>query len=340
MSRSISYTEVSTALTCPAQWDFRYGGHLAGDALRSRVTAPILREGRAWGAAVAAWHQHADQMFARWDAQRALIETVAADAKEMSEAGVPLDTEAQLAMEERLMAMLEHYSSIAPPLLNLTRLEGEIDVPLWSRSSHRSSARYRFLCRLDGLTVDHDGSKWLVEFKLRRDLTPVHLLQIMPQHRWYAWAYQRETGDRIVGVLIDERVNAVPEAPRILANGKVSSDKRQVTTPELYVAACNERGQLPEQEVVVNLEARRWQQVSPIQFRQGELEEAGAELVSAAKLIRDLDSGELAPIRNARRANCNWCQFRHICPNPRDRLLVDVDFERIPPKRQRLEVAA
>ena len=56
--------------------------------------------------------------------------------------------------------------------------------------------------------------------------------------------------------------------------------------------------------------------------------------MSAACLIRDLDSGERIPIRNVRPQNCRSCAFREICPAP-DSELVDAWFERVPPKRDR-----
>jgi hypothetical protein len=55
-------------------------------------------------------------------------------------------------------------------------------------------------------------------------------------------------------------------------------------------------------------------------------------LVSAAKLIRDLDSGELHPIRNAG-PHCNRCPFREICPTPDDQLYLEALYERRIPKR-------
>ena len=83
------------------------------------------------------------------------------------------------------------------------------------------------------------------------------------------------------------------------------------------------------------LEARKWQQRVPIHFRPSELEEVGHELRSAARLIRDLDSGDLYPIRNATVMTCQGCRFREICDNPEDTEVVDALFDREPAKRYR-----
>lgn len=339
MRRSISHTEIAASQTCQARWDLRYGGRLAGDALKPLLRAPILREGSAWGAAVAAWHAQPEQLSVA--PYLALAQTIREDVAVIQEAGLPFDLADSIEMQDRLTAMFDHYVAIVPKLANLTRLEGEVDVPLPSRSSARASNRYRYVAFFDGLTTDVNGHRWIVEFKLRGQLTPVHLLQIMPQHRWYAWAWQQESGEQIAGVLIDERLNDVPEEPQLLKSGKVSQAAAQRTTPELYAAACERTGTPVKPELVELFGRRVWGQVVPLLFRPSELEEAGRELVSASKLIRDLDSGELWPTRNVSRPHCNGCAYRQICPAPGDRLLVDSQFERRPPKRLRdLEVIA
>src|SRR5690349_16333938 len=71
-ARVLSHTEIEKAMTCWAQWDFAYGGHRVGATLKPRVLAHPLGRGRAWGAAVAAWHAH-DGMFAPWAAHSALL---------------------------------------------------------------------------------------------------------------------------------------------------------------------------------------------------------------------------------------------------------------------------
>ena len=86
----------------------------------------------------------------------------------------------------------------------------------------------------------------IVEFKLRKQLTPVKLIHLSRQIRWYAWARQRVTDRKVVGVLVDERLNEAPKPARILKNGEVSSAKDQVTSPELYMEACRERDQVPD----------------------------------------------------------------------------------------------
>ena len=339
MSRSLSFSEVSTAQTCSARWDFSYGGRLAGSTLKSRHVQPILSDGRAWGAGVAAWHERSGQTLLAYvealDVMRASLDE---DLAFMKAAGVM--TNATLDQRNdavgRLERMFHHYTSLCEPLANLTRLEDTIDVPIPSRSGKRASSRYRFGAKIDGYTDDGVAGlgEWIVEFKLRKKLNPRWFIELSPQYKWYAWARQRESGHRVVGIVVDERLNAIPRLPKILKDGRVSSDKEQLTTVPFYLAACNERGQDPDPETVLALQTRTWQQRVFVLYRPDELVEAGLELVSAAKDIRDLDSGELYPVRNASQIVCNGCRFKRICKDPTGSL-VDELFIRTTPKRLR-----
>lgn len=343
-TRLLSYSEIETAMTCQASWDFKYGGRLAGSTLKAKGLAPRLSEGRAWGAAVAAWHQHSGSLLALYEAHNALRASLDADQARMAESGWPIDLDGRVDMEQRLMILLDHYAVTAEPLPNLTRLEGEIKVPIRSRTGTRASTRYRYHCFIDGYSAE-DGQQWIVEFKLRTRLTDPRILEKSRQPRWYAWALaQEQDGHFPVGVKVDERLNEAPKPARLVQarkkgdgiNGLVPSHAiDQMTTPEAYLDVCLEFGQEPKAEVVEALMARRWHQRFPIQFRPSELDDAGRELVSAARLIRDLDSGEYEPVRNAKAMNCNFCDFRDVCAAPQDRLFVETMFSRGIPKRLR-----
>ena len=353
MSRALSWSEISMALTCEARHAFAYTGHLTGGvALKRRATALPLSNGRAWGAAVAAWHAFSghetlesafDPALARLDALRALRDSYDADADEQADRGVWLEPGALAERELWLGEILEHYMSTAVRLDNLTRIEEELDEPIPSRTGVRSSSRYHFVGFIDGFTVDQPGNEWVAEFKLRTKLTPVHLVQLSRQIRWYAWARQRQTGKRVVGVIVDERLAAAPKPARLVQAGRPdilrpSHAVDQMTTPQAYIDLCTEYGVEPHDDTVAALSNREWQKRIPIMFEPGELEEAGRELVSAAKLIRDLDSGERYPVRNAIPYICNGCAFREICADPSDRLYLETLYELTEPKRLRPEL--
>jgi CRISPR/Cas system-associated exonuclease Cas4 (RecB family) len=353
--RLLSYTEITKALTCPAQWDFAYGGHLAGSALKPKATAPTLQAGRAWGAAVAAWHASATtSLLAYADAVSALCASLNDDAERQRRFGL-YDPVGHRELEQRLLEILQHYVATTEPEFSATRLEEEVVVPIPSRGGRRSSNRYAFVCYFDAVSDDYrPGENWLLEYKLRSKFFSVALIANSRQLRWYAWAHQRKLGIPIHGVLTEERLHEHPHPARLVKSKRkqheflggeyplvASHATDQITTPELYVEACRATYEEPQPHVIDALGQRRWLSRVPVQFRPGELAEAGRELVSAAKRIRNLDSGDEYPIRNVRPANCNSCTFREICPEP-DSALVDATFERTVPKRNRppLEEAA
>jgi hypothetical protein len=355
----LSYSEISTALTCECRWDLAYGGHLAGGVCYSRrQLAASLSNGRAWGAAVAFWHAFSrpEGLMAVYWPTLALVEAHAvlgaslqADVDEQAQRGVWVPPEVQAEHEDWLGEILEHYCATTERLSNVTRLEDEIFVPIPSRGGWRHSSIYRFHGFIDAFS-DQGEDEWVVEFKFRDQLTPPNLLELSRQIRWYAWARQQQTGRRVIGVVVDERLAAAPKPPRLVRakrkgegiDGMVPSHaKDQLCLGRDYIDLCNEYGVFPDPETVDALERRVWQQRHPILFRPGELEEAGRELVSAAQFIRDLDLGHRYPIRNGQPHICRGCRFKEICPVPTDRLFAETLFEPRPPKRERaLEVAA
>lgn len=350
VSRTLSFTEISTALTCWARWDFSYGGRLAGDTLRPREIAPILSDGRAWGAAVAAWHSswgtdaNADVL-----AHMALLDSLYDDAARMREAGFMVDAERLLDQAEIVGEILEHYMTTAAAMPGLGRLEEEIVMPVPSRSGRRASTRYRYLAKIDG-HAEIDGNPAIVEFKLRTSLTPVELIEKAPQYRWYAWARRQQLNwPGAIGVYVDERLKEAPKPARIVKAKRkgegidgmtVSHAVDQITTPAIYEEACRRYGVEPNPDTTAALESRRWQQRVPLIFTPEQLDEAGRELTSVAQTVRDLDAGKLYPIRHGTPQNCRGCRFKAICSDPGNEFMVNSLFERRPPKRDLAPVAA
>jgi hypothetical protein len=334
--RLLSYSEIHCALTCWAQHAFAYTGHLTdGDALHGRDIPLVLSEGRAHGAAAARWHQQGKSLMAALEAADALRRSLEADELEQREMGLVPSVEDRVATEARMLDLLAHYVDVATPLANLTRLEDEIVVAIPSRTGIHASSRYRFQCYIDGWTTDDQDRPWLVEFKLRRRLSSVELIANSRQLRWYAWALRQAKGIEPVGVLVDEFLNEVPRRPRILQSGIPSHATNQLVRTLDYRRVCEEYGVEPTTTAIDAFDRITWHQRVPIFFGEGELDEAGSELVAAAKLIRDLDSGELAPVRHVSPMTCNSCRYRRICAHPEDDLFVESLFERVSPKRNR-----
>lgn len=340
MKRTVSYSEVSTVLDCQAKHDFGYVGQLAGSALERREPHIRLREGRAWGRAVAALHGCPLRFGAQARYALALPHLNAAlaeDAEVLKAAGVfNADEHDDLALY--LAAVLWHYAYTSEPLA-LAYPELELLLPIPSRSSSRASSRYEFHAYLDGL-ARHDGYLWIVEYKLRGRLTGAAQVALGRQYRFYAWAAERTLGEEIAGVIVDERLNELPKPPRMLKSGLPSHAKDQHCTREEYEAACLMADVTPHPETLEALSSRKWQDRQRVLFSRSEMAEVELELQSASRLISLLDSGVLYPLRNPSPMRCPGCAFRDICQYPGDTELVETQFIRVPAKRDRQEAIA
>jgi hypothetical protein len=328
--RLLSHSEVSAALDCQVRHAFSYTGTLTdGDALKPKTVAPKLRAGRAWGRAVAAWHENHGPD-AQGHAIAAMAIALSLDQAEQEAAGV-FDQEEFDALNQHLCDLLADYMAHAEPI-PLTRPEHELHVPIPSRTGVRDSNLYYLLCYLDGIYVDEQGRDWIVEFKLRGQLQPLELIQKSRQLRWYAWAWRKETGRPVAGIISEERLDKVPAPVKLNQDGSVS--KVQSCQPDAYIAAGGE-----DADVLTKLEAKRWQQRHPLVLTERELDEAGKQLASAGSLIHQLDTGLLFPIRNPSPMRCPGCAFKDVCIDPGDVALVDALFTRSVPKRDREELA-
>lgn len=329
MTRRISHSEASRWLDCQAAGDFTYGWQLAGSSLKPRTTHLRLREGKAWGRAMASYHSGIHSITPAQEIMRSLDE----DAE-----GMLIEPEDMEETRTKLLALLQSYAAEATSLM-VDQTELELDVQIPARSGKRASTVYRFTGFIDAVKRE-PGGDWLAEFKLRGQLSTLEQVSFMRQIRWYAWGYQQQTGREVAGVIVDERLNQEPKPARILASGLPSHATNQITTPGLYAAACREVGIEPQEETLTALAARRWQERHTVFLTRAEIEEAGKQLTSVANLAGQFDSGLLYPTRNPSQFRCPSCAYRDICNSPNDADLVDALFDRVPAKKDRREEVA
>jgi hypothetical protein len=323
--RFLSVSETSTLLDCSWRHALAYTGALTGgQALSPRDTPMLLREGRAWGRAMAALHSGWDRTTHLVDAEQAIHDSIREDAAERERWGL-LDPEAELAAVALVVGCLHHYYATTE-LLPLYGAETELRCNL--PAGQRHSNRYVLEAYLDGLHDDEHGT-WLAEFKWRRTRLPEFTLAARSrQLRWYAWAWREHLGTDICGAILDERLGILPEPVKLNLDGRPS--RIQSCTPEAYQAAGGR-----DHEVIERLKAKAWQARRRITFRKHELDQAGVELRSVARLVHQYDTGLLAPVRHPHERNCNGCRYRAICDDPWDTDLVDALYERVPAKANR-----
>lgn len=350
MRRLISHSEIEKVYNCQASHAFAYTGHLTGGhVLKPHSTPARLRQGRAWGRGVAAFHQANPELGLTLRYGLGLLDLNASldeDASQMREHGVYSEAEHH-DMAVRLADILWDYATGTEPL-QISDPEFELILPVPSRSGRGVSNRYAFQAYLDGLAVQ-EGRLWLVEYKLRDALSDYEDVVNARQYRRYAWAAERALNVAIAGVIVDERLSVAPK-PVVWVNakkkgqgvdGKVPSTRKDaLTTSALYIEACLEADVDIDPDVVAALDARHWQKRHRVIFKRSEIEEAGRELVSAAHQIQLLDSAVLFPVRNAAPWRCRGCQFKQICARADDRDLIETNFELKAPKRDRTPLEA
>mgnify|MGYP003645164427 FL=1 len=111
---------------------------------------------------------------------------------------------------------------------------------------------------------------------------------------------------------------AIPKQPKHLANGSVSTQKKQDTTAEWYADACKLAGQEMCQETYEHFkerDRRAWSWVMDFPVTQGEAESVTSELGFVPREMRSLTT---VPGRNpwaCSRPRCDWLDLCHANPS-------------------------
>ena len=101
-----------------------------------------------------------------------------------------------------------------------------------------------FFCgTLDGIAVDEFGQIWIVENKTYTSKPSPEDIQWHFQAQGYAVALEWLTGMSVAGVLYNGIAKKLIQEPKVLKNGLLSTDKRQVTTLVRYLAAITGSGE-------------------------------------------------------------------------------------------------
>ena len=89
---------------------------------------------------------------------------------------------------------------------------------------------------IDRVSIDEYGRLWVVEYKTAKVFEHNHY-QTDPQVTTYVWAAKniyKKYGLDVAGVIYQQFLKKVPEQPKILASGKVSTASNLVTSATLY----------------------------------------------------------------------------------------------------------
>lgn len=82
---------------------------------------------------------------------------------------------------------------------------------------------------LDRVVIDEFDQIWILEYKTAKAVQTLHYATDS-QVSSYCWAGNLLYGRPIAGVIYQQHRKAIPDEPRVLANGRLSQDKRQLIT--------------------------------------------------------------------------------------------------------------
>jgi hypothetical protein len=203
-------------------------------------------------------------------------------------------------------------------------VKGLIPVPFDPRSMYPDSSYSRVLysVTIDRVIEDSDGFLWPIDYKTAKMIQTQHFATD-PQIGAYYWAMSHLYPDHLVGGFIyQQHRKDTPNEPRITAAGRLSTDKKQLTTHRAYrKALVNIFGSQIERWPHENLEmlnylageetaeADRYIRRDKIYRNQHSHEAEGTKILLE---IEDMLNPNLPLYPNPTR-DCSWCPFLHSC---------------------------
>lgn len=163
--------------------------------------------------------------------------------------------------------------------------------------------------RLDLLVEDDDGYYWIGDHKTAGKEDNLTFLELDTQLSSYVWAASLYYGEMMRGFIYNELFKRYPEPPNVLKSGKLSQDKRQNTTYELYLEAIEAHGLDPAPYDGM-LDYLREQPNT--YFRRTQQHRSARELAVQGTYVLDeardmYDDPAIYP--NTHKFNCNSCDF-------------------------------
>lgn len=173
--------------------------------------------------------------------------------------------------------------------------------------------------RID-LVVKRSDGLWIVDHKTAASAPSWRALEVDDQLTGYCWIYWRMTGNLPRGALYNVLLKDPPKPPRLIDGGrKLSQDKSQRTTYDLYVDAIRENGfALGDYEDFLNFLAKKgWNTFFPrdgMQRNRHELEAFEHRLKYQLEDMKDALEREEKRYPNPSQRTCGYgCPFIPLC---------------------------
>lgn len=221
-------------------------------------------------------------------------------------------------------AMLQNYVLFTRSTgMKLTplKVEERLFVPIRSASG-RSALKGlpQLTARMDRIVTweGKDGEYLLDTKNTKTDWTEGRGLELDDQTTGYAYVFWRVRGYLPKGMIYDTLLKRVPGPPKVLKSGKLSQDKDQSTTYELYTQAIKEMGLDPREysEMLAALKEQAWTKYFKREITTRNMDQVRAYERDMYYIFQDMR--EVA--RDVRKAypnpspmRCPRCPFRDVC---------------------------
>ncbi len=213
--------------------------------------------------------------------------------------------------------MLQNYFLWAPKVDKFTpvQVEIEFEVPVKRPDGthlHINNLPVMYQGRLDLLLKDEYGDYWILDHKTTAQFGSLEWLAFDEQCKSYAWAIQEMLNIQIAGVIYSQLRKKAPHEPQVLKSGKLSVNKQQDTTYEIFIVTCEKLGQNPEQyqDYLDHLleSPKVFFRREAVRYNQAELRNMGVQIFQES--IEMLNSPQIYPTGGN---GCNFCDFRAPC---------------------------
>lgn len=198
----------------------------------------------------------------------------------------------------------------------------EIELKLFPRWLRELYDHVYYSATFDRVIEDENGLLWIVDYKTCKRMETNHL-QIDPQVSAYCWLGQHIYGRPVAGVIYMSLRKALPDLPRILKNGTISTNKQQLTTHSLYRMMLvkmygNDLAKWPLLNVdMLNYLAKEESPEADHFIRRDRVSRNDrafeAEGVKILMEIEDMLDPSLKLYPNPSRFHCGWCPFQAAC---------------------------
>ncbi len=211
-------------------------------------------------------------------------------------------------------------------------IEKEFNVPIRNPETDCKSRNFEFKGFADGLVKINDVY-WLMEHKTASQINNQYKakLTIDNQSIAYIEALQRVYDIKIKGVIYNVILKDVPNPPKVLKSGKLSTAKNQKTTHELYLRAIQERGEGSEDytDILEELKRNRKEYFyrEYITFTENDLEEWRVELWDLQKNIQEAIRKEQFYKNTGQCTGFGTCRFFDICTAIDKEQVIDLNYK-------------